>query len=255
MNIFEAKIIDKKEVAPSTFVFNLDCKIGYEPGQFVMISSPSIPWIIPKPFSILSYDDQDGLSILFKVYGLWTEKFSALSVGSTVNLVGPCGSGFITSLKRYGFSGNFSRILFVAGGVGIASIFSLFKHFDGAEKVLVFGGRTEKDLVLLEKISSLGVQVLVSTEDGSAGFKGRVTDVMQKLDISDFDVILCCGPVPMMKAVSDFAKILDKPLFLAMEERMACGIGICFSCAVKTKNGVKLCCRYGPVFSSDEIAW
>lgn len=253
MKIFQAKIINKKEIAPSTFIFNLDCNISYEPGQFVMLHSPSIPWVVPKPFSILSIDGR--LSILFKVYGLWTEKFSNLDVGSSVNLVGPCGSGFITVLKRYGLTDNFSKILFVAGGVGLASVFPLFDYFDRSEKVLIFGGRTKNDLVLLDKISALGVHFFVSTEDGTAGVKGRVTDVMKELNISDFDVIFCCGPVPMMKAVSESVKGSNKPLFLAMEERMACGIGICFSCAVKTKNGVKLCCRYGPVFHSDEISW
>ncbi|MCS7213424.1 MAG: FAD-binding oxidoreductase [Candidatus Calescibacterium sp.] len=253
--MIQTKIVEKKELAPQTFLFKFDLHLEYEPGQFVMISSPSIPWIIPKPFSILS--NGDGLSVLFKIYGLWTEKFSKLEVGDFVNVVGPCGVGFISSLARYGINSDFSKILFIAGGVGIASVFSLFGYFKNSKNTLVFGGRINKDIILLDEISKLGVEIFVSTEDGSAGTKGRVTDVLHNLNVDSFDIVFSCGPVPMMKAVSEFFKQkgINKPLIFALEERMACGIGICFSCAVKTKDGMKLCCKYGPAFSNEEIVW
>lgn len=255
MKFIEARITGKKELSNSIFIFEFDQDFDYEAGQFVMVHSPLVPSVIPRPFSILS--SEGGLSILLRVYGAWTEKFSRLEKGAPVNLLGPCGCGFLSKLKVLMSGSKPSSILYVAGGVGISSIFSLFKHFSNRDNTLILGGKTEKELILIDKISSLGVKVLVSTEDGTAGTMGRVTDVLQKLDIERYDVIFSCGPIPMMKAVVDFVKSRskDKPVLVAVEERMACGTGLCFSCAVKTKSGIKLCCKDGPVFYGDELIW
>ena len=255
--LFEGKLINKEEVAPLTFRFDIEGELEFEPGQFVMIGpADSDIVLLSRPFSVFSKSD-GYFSVLFKVFGGWTEKFSKSEVGGLMRILAPCGTGFRTALKRYGISTP-RKILFIAGGLGIASLFSAIELMPG-EKTLIFGGRTSKDIILKKELMRMVDTFFTVTEDGSEGKKGFVTDLLfTDVRPDDFDVAITCGPVPMLRALTEIWKkeqVKKTPLLLAMEERMACGIGICFSCAVRTKKGVKLCCRYGPVFLHSELVF
>jgi len=254
LKMFEGKLIRKEEVSPNTFIFDIEGKVDFEPGQFVMLGpADSDIVLLSRPFSIFR-NGEGYFSVLFKVFGGWTESFSKSQEGRIMRAIAPCGTGFLTAMRRYGISSH-RRILFIAGGLGIASLYSAIETMEG-EKTLIFGGRNSKDIILKESLSNTVEKFFITTEDGSEGKKGFVTNILfSEVDPNDFDVALTCGPVPMLKALKDLweKNNVRTPLLIAMEERMACGIGICFSCAVKTKKGVKLCCKYGPVYLHSEI--
>ncbi len=255
LKVFETEIIESSELSPSTYIVKINGSISYEPGQFVMVSLLEQFSILPRPFSIF-YAENGNFSILFKVFGGWTKKLAESPKNTKVRVVGPCGTGFISAMKRYKITHSPSKILFIAGGLGIASLFSSMIHFSKEQKVLIFGGRTQQDIIIRDRIESVpNLDVHITTQDGSLGTKGVVTDVLYNIPLDDFDIALCCGPVPMIKALKEFwdRQAVKVPLLCSMEERMACGIGICFSCVVKTSDKYKLCCKYGPVFLHSEL--
>lgn len=252
---FESDIVGRKELGSSTYIIEIKGDFEFEPGQFAMISLPDdTTSILPRPFSI--FDVGEGkFSVLFKIFGLWTKNFSQAPIGKKVNVLAPCGTGFISAMRRYNIKKP-DKVLGIAGGLGIASVIPPLAYFKG-EKALIFGGRSKEDIILKEKLKELGISFRVVTQDGSEGEKGLVTDPIKSGSINpdEFDVTFACGPTPMLHALIslwDEMKIRT-PLLLAMEEKMGCGIGICFSCAIRTKEGIKLCCKYGPIFMHSEI--
>ncbi len=252
---FESEVIGKKDLGQATYLIELKGKLDFEPGQFAMISLPDdTTSILPRPFSIFDASN-GGFSVVFKIFGSWTKNFSQLPIGKKVNVLAPCGTGFLSAMRRYEIK-NPHKILGIAGGLGIASIIPPMAYLSG-EKTLIFGGRSREDIILKDKIRQLGLSLHIATQDGSEGEKGLVTDIIRngKVLPDEFDVALACGPTPMLHALISLWKEMrvSTPLLLAMEERMGCGIGICFSCAIRTKEGMKLCCKYGPVFLHSEI--
>jgi len=256
VKVFESSVVKKDEVASSTFLVEMEGEVDFEPGQFVMISLQNEISVIPKPFSIF-YSKDGVFSVLFKVFGAWTDRFSKAGIGEKVRVYAPCGTGFLTAMKRYEISEP-KNILFIAGGLGIASLYPVIDFFGKSKSSLIFGGRSSQDIILKDIISEKVKSLHITTQDGSEGKRGVVLDVLFK-EVSpyDFDAVLSCGPHGMIKALWDFwnKNKIDVPLLFAMEERMGCGLGLCFSCAVKARHGPKLCCTYGPVFSHSEIVF
>jgi dihydroorotate dehydrogenase electron transfer subunit len=256
IRVFESSVVKNEEVAPSTFLVEMEGKVDFEPGQFVMISLQDEISVIPKPFSI--FYSRDGVfSVLFKVFGGWTARFSKVKAGDKVRAVAPCGTGFLTAMKRHGISEP-NNILFIAGGLGVASLYPVIDFFGKSKSSLIFGGRSSYDIILKDEISQKVKSLYITTQDGSEGKKGVVLDVLfDEVSPYDFDIALSCGPYGMLKALWDFwiKNKINTPLFFAMEERMGCGLGLCFSCVIKTQCGPKLCCTYGPVFSHTEIVF
>ena len=177
-----------------------------------------------------------------------------MNIGEKVRVVAPCGTGFLTAMRRYEIPEP-KNILFIAGGLGIASLYPVIDFFGKSKSFLIFGGRSSQDIILKDKISEKVKTLYITTQDGSEGKKGTVIDALSEISPYDFDVVLSCGPYGMLKALWEFwnKDKINTPLLFAMEERMGCGLGLCFSCAIKTKDGPKLCCTYGPVFSHSEL--
>jgi dihydroorotate dehydrogenase electron transfer subunit len=223
------------------------------PGQFVMIkvTEGSDP-LLRRPFSI--YNIVGGLrgahgpkiEILYKVVGRGTEIISGWEPGHRVDILGPLGNGF-PLLRR---SGN--KLLMVAGGIGIASFYLLSKKHPGS--TLLFGARGKADTALVKDFRALGTRVSVITEDGSVGEKGLVTKLVQK-EIRPDTVIYASGPAAMLKAVSQLAQKKGIRCFVSMERAMACGIGVCLGCAVRSGGNYKMACSDGPVFDGEEVEW
>jgi dihydroorotate dehydrogenase electron transfer subunit len=253
VRVFESSVVKKEEVSPSTFLVEMEGNIDFEPGQFAMISLQDEISVIPKPFSIF-YSKDGVFSVLFKVFGGWTARFSKVNIGEKVRVVAPCGTGFLTAMRRYEIPEP-KNILFIAGGLGIASLYPVIDFFGKSKSSLIFGGRSSQDIILKDKISEKVKALYITTQDGSEGKKGVVIDALFEISPYDFDVVLSCGPYGMLKALWEFwnKSKINIPLLFAMEERMGCGLGLCFSCAIKTKDGPKLCCTYGPVFSHSEL--
>ena len=222
-----------------------------EPGQFAeLLVKGSNKTFLRRPISIHDYDrDGNIIRFLIRRVGPGTEKLSELKSSDTLNVILPLGNGFVFRNQSV------QRPLLVGGGVGIAPLLFLGREMKacGIEPTFLFGGREKCNLLRMGEYSNLG-RVFATTEDGSFGQKGFVTD-HSLLEEEQFDYIFSCGPTPMMKAVAGFASEHGIGCQVSLEHRMACGIGACLCCVEETKSGNVCVCKDGPVFTTDKLLW
>lgn len=218
------------------------------PGQFVNILPPADSGkLLRRPISVCDVRD-DRLYLMVKIAGKGTDSICRLKEGDYSDIVFPLGNGF--TVPEAG-----TRCLLVGGGVGIAPLLYYGRCLRDNDCIPVFllGGRTASDIPLIEEFMKLG-RVEITTEDGSLGEKGFVTahPAMQE----DFDLISCCGPTPMMKAVGNIVTERGIRCEVSLENNMACGIGACLCCVQDTKDKGNQCvCTAGPVFDFTNINW
>ena len=221
------------------------------PGQFVEVridDSPST--MLRRPISIHYVDrDANELWLLVALVGDGTRRLGSLSAGDTLNCVLPLGNGF-TMAKRPD-----ERILLVGGGVGVAPLLYFGERLKavGAVPTFLLGARSAADLLMLDRFQAIG-NVAVTTEDGSMGEKGFVTN-HSLLQQATFDRISTCGPKPMMVAVARYAAQANIPCEASLENLMACGLGACLCCVEKTVDGNLCVCTEGPVFDTKRLLW
>lgn len=222
-----------------------------EPGQFVQVRvGEQIAPLLRRPISI--YDADDGvIRLLYRVVGSGTEILSEKKAGNKISLQGPLGKGFHLSKSP-------EEVLLVGGGVGIAPLLLLARRQRerGSEVTVVYGAANRAQVVGEKHFLDLGVKFLVSTMDGSYGVQGMVTDILQFLPLGNMRRIYTCGPEPMMKAVTLWARQKGLKGEVSMEANMACGVGACLGCACKLNENdtnYKKVCKDGPVFSMDEV--
>ena len=218
------------------------------PGQFVEIKvEGSQTTFLRRPISIHYVDrEKNELWLLVAVVGQGTKAMASLSAGDTMNLVLPLGNGFTISARK---------TLLVGGGVGVAPLLYAGKAIReaGGEPVFLLGARSAKDLLEIERFRAIG-RVLTTTEDGSDGERGFVTDhyVWEK---EPFQMISVCGRTPMMVAVARKAREKNIPCEVSLENMMACGLGACLCCVENTTDGNVCVCKEGPIFSTDKLKW
>lgn len=221
------------------------------PGQFVEIRVDGSPTtFLRRPISINFVDTEaNELWLLVAVVGDGTRQLSRLQKGDTLNCLLPLGNGFTMPQKQA------ERILLVGGGVGVAPLLYMGAEMKkmGCEPTFLLGARTAKDLLMLDVFRKYG-RVCVTTEDGSEGEKGFVTN-HSLLQQERFDMIYTCGPTPMMKAVARYAKEKDIECEASLENLMACGLGACLCCVEKTTEGNLCVCKEGPVFNTKRLLW
>ena len=256
------RILSEKQISPHAIIHEyISPEIAQiaKPGQFVQIrvTEEYIP-LLPRPMSVLSTDKTKGsISVLFKVFGEATALLAEKKTGDTVGILGPLGNTF----KPEGYK----NLIVIAGGVGLPPLFFLLKSLDLSHySVYCFLGFTnKKDMFLSEEMLNLGINVQITTDDGSYGIKGVVTEPVEKhiaaLGSIRDTCILACGPTPMLNAVQDIALTNTIPAQLSVETIMACGIGICQGCTIarrgesEKQSGYHLVCIDGPIFSEKEI--
>ena len=234
--------------------FRLGLKIGwneFQPGQFVMIEVPNGQTFLRRPFGIVKADG-GVLEVCIKVVGKGTAALSKICEGQSVSVLGPLGKGF--SIKKETRSA-----VLVAGGYGVAPLLALARHVSGEKKNVVFyyGSKSSADLLYLDQLKGLGADLRLSTEDGSEGAKGLITQRVAQ-DISGFEnaEMFACGPQGLLSEIAKIAKSTGIPAQVSLERYMACGIGVCLGCVVKMKDGsYQRACREGPVFDSESILW
>lgn len=217
-----------------------------KPGQFVNVEVKDVAdRILRRPISIHDVDlEKNILYIVVQKVGKATKKLSSVNKGEQLSIIFPLGNGFDIEGKNP---------LLIGGGVGTAPLLLLAKEFRRKEitPTILIGARTNEQLFLTNRYNAVG-NLSISTEDGSVGEKGLVT--VNSILNNDFDVVYCCGPTPMMKAVSEWAKERNIKCYVSLENRMACGIGACLCCVNETKDGHNVCvCTEGPVFNSMDI--
>lgn len=232
-----------------------------KPGQFVEVRVDDEPKVfLRRPISIHYIDKENNqLWLLIQRAGNGTNKLSEVKAGDVINLVYPLGNGFnIEEIGKY---------LLIGGGVGVAPLLQLGKVLkeNGSDVTFLLGSRTAGELVQVDEYRKYGT-LLVTTEDGSAieGVdcqKGFVTQHSGALN-EDYDFVRVCGPIMMMKAVAKlFAEKAEKSSVaqpfceVSLENKMACGLGVCLCCVENTKHGHKCVCSDGPVFDVKDLNW
>ena len=225
-----------------------------QPGQFAHVRVlPLKHALLRRPFSIFQVSG-DTLSVLYKTVGQGTEVLSKMQPGEELNVLGPLGHGF--TLPKIGGA----TPLLVAGGYGMAALYLLAQR--SPQKGIAFvGGRRHADILCEEEFRALGWEVRVTTEDGSHGEKGLVTQALVtelRRRIPERK-LFACGPTGMLKAVGQLAAQFDLPAELSLDEHMGCGVGVCLTCVIPIKTGegweYQRSCTEGPVFDSRQIAW
>ena len=223
------------------------------PGQFVEVRvDGSSTTFLRRPISINFVDhEQNELWLMVAMVGDGTRRLGELKAGDKLNCVLPLGNGF--SFHSDGIA--LHKALLVGGGVGVAPLLYLGAQMkeQGVEPTFLLGARTANDLLMLDKFKKYG-RVCVTTEDGSEGEKGFVTN-HSLLQQERFDVIYTCGPTPMMKAVARYAREKDIECEASLENLMACGLGACLCCVEKTTEGNLCVCKDGPVFNIQRLLW
>ncbi len=223
-----------------------------QPGQFVELKVEDSPaTFLRRPISINNVDVQNNeLHLLVALVGEGTRHLATLKSGDKLNVMYPLGNGFTLATA----SGSISKRLLIGGGVGVAPLLYLGKKLQeaGQEPTFLLGARSKKDLLMIDSFKQYG-RVFVTTEDGTEGEKGFVTN-HSLFNTEHFDLISCCGPMPMMKAVAQLADKLGTECEISLENKMACGLGACLCCVEKTKDKGNVCvCTEGPVFNSKRL--
>ncbi|MEA3427745.1 MAG: dihydroorotate dehydrogenase electron transfer subunit [Thermodesulfobacteriota bacterium] len=259
----KAKVLFNKKAGHLYFRIGLTCHNGYakaQPGQFIMLHLPTQDTsLLPRPFSIhrliVVNSRVEGIEVLFKVVGGCTEKLSKYKEGDYLDILGPLGRGFIIPDK-------YQRIFIVSGGIGIAPLFFLAsslweKMVDLSTCSLFTGGRSKHDILCIDDFSKLGITINIATDDGSLGEKSLVTDLLEtSVKKNPPDIICACGPLAMIGSVARNAERYSVPCQVSIETIMACGIGACLGCAVKSKNDSDKylhVCIDGPVFDATTL--
>ena len=229
---------------------------GALPGQFVMLSpgactaSDRTDPLLPRPMAVYRARG-DEVEILYKLVGRGTALLAETLPGQWLHVVGPLGRAFPAPDAA-------GPALLVGGGTGIASLYQLAERAAATCEVRVLlGARSAGDLMGRTDFAALDVALRVTTEDGSDGTQGLVTEALvEDLAVHPGASVYACGPTPMMRRCAELAAERDARCFVSLENGMACGFGVCLGCAApRSRGGYALVCRDGPIFDASEVAW
>ncbi|MDE6751006.1 MAG: dihydroorotate dehydrogenase electron transfer subunit [Lachnospiraceae bacterium] len=246
-------VVSQKGIAENIYDLWLETELALDahPGQFVAVYPKNAETLLPRPISICEADKEKGrLRLVYRIAGKGTGEFSSYREGDTVDILGILGNGFPIE------KANGKKVFLMGGGIGIPPMLQLAKELD-AEKQIILGYRNN-DLFLREDLGHCG-DVYIATEDGSVGSRGNVMDAIKENKLTA-DVIMACGPMPMLRAIKQYAAENGIEAYISLEERMACGVGACLGCVCKTKevdhhshvHNARICTD-GPVFEAKEV--
>lgn len=246
-------VVSQKQIAEQIYDLWLETELAKEAhaGQFVAVYPHNAATLLPRPISICEVDkDRERMRLVYRIAGKGTREFSACRAGDNLEVLGVLGNGFPVE-KAAG-----KKVFLMGGGIGIPPMLQLAKELD-ADKHILLGYRSQ-DLFLQEDLAENG-QVYIATEDGSVGVHGNVMDIIRVNELQA-DVIMACGPMPMLRAVKAYAKGQGIEAYISLEERMACGVGACLGCVCRTKeidhhshvNNARICTD-GPVFEAEDV--
>ncbi len=248
-----AKVISQQEIAANIFDMWIETGLAKEahPGQFIGVFPKNKSTILPRPISICEVNEEKtALRIVYRIAGQGTKEFSSFVAGDQVDILGILGNGFPLE------AGKGKKVFLMGGGIGVPPILQLAKELDADKQVVV--GYRDSNLFLKEDLDKYAA-VYVATEDGSMGTKGNVMNAIEE-NALDAEVIYACGPMPMLRAIKRYAEDKGIKAYISLEEHMACGVGACLGCVVKTKevdhhshvHNARICTD-GPVFDAEEV--
>lgn len=249
----KATVVSQKQIAEQIYDMWLETELAQDAhaGQFVAVYPHNAATLLPRPISICEVDrDSSRLRLVYRVAGKGTTEFSMYGANDTLEVLGVLGNGFPVE-RAAG-----RKVFLMGGGIGIPPMLQLAKELD-TEKHILLGYRNEA-LFLQEDLGEHG-QVYIATEDGSVGVSGNVMDIIRVNELQA-DVIMACGPMPMLRAIKQYAAEQGIDAYISLEERMACGVGACLGCVCVTKdvdhhshvNNARICTD-GPVFEAKEV--
>ncbi len=256
-----AKITEKTELAPGIMSMVLAVKLckAALPGQFVLVYTGDGARLLGRPLCIAD-SDGDTVRIVFRKVGEGTARIAESRVGDTLFVEGPLGNGYPVE----GIMEESRSIALLGGGLGAPSLLYLARHLfsgRGERECRAFLGYRDSTLkhFLADDFVRLGIDTVISTDDGSEGTRGNVLDALKGTGMKP-DLIYACGPLPMLSAVRKYAADNDIKAYISLEEHMACGVGVCLGCVVKTVhkdehsrvNNARICTE-GPVFDAKEV--
>jgi len=271
----KAKLIYNKKVNRNYFHCALEAASIAKnalPGQFINVKlTETFDPLLRRPFSIHRVRGKT-IEILYQVVGKGSAILSEKKAGEYLDIIGPLGNGFNCLEPRVY---NLKPIL-IAGGMGVAPLVFLAQKLFSRKPIVLIGAKTKKHILCAEEFKKIGCKIKIATDDGSKGFKGRVTELLKNVllepktqfALNDSQnlkpIIYACGPKPMLKEIAVISKNYKIPAQISLEEHMACGIGACLGCMVETRTEnleprtqfeYKRVCKDGPVFLADEIIW
>ncbi|MBA7478685.1 Dihydroorotate dehydrogenase B (NAD(+)), electron transfer subunit [subsurface metagenome] len=257
MREYEASILQTEKCGQNTYIIELFCEeIAGEvvPGQFVQVRAGSgTEPFLRRPFSVSGADRNSGrIKLLVEVVGRGTALLCSKKAGESLSVIGSLGKGFDMELGGKG------PCILVAGGSGAAPLLFLAEELMKSGKravTFMMGAQTAGDLKVAGSLTERGITVIKSTDDGSVGYHGMVSELLSD-NITGIkpEVIYTCGPRAMMKEVARIAEKSSVPCQVSLEERMACGTGVCLGCAVNLIDGRMVrSCVDGPVFNASEV--
>ena len=247
-------ITEKTAIARNIYSFTIACPEVAEaacPGQFVHIRANG--FTLRRPISICGIDKEKGtLRIVFEIRGQGTEEIARLNKGDLIDMLAPLGHGF--TIKN-----DAEKVILIGGGIGTPPMLPLAKLY-GEKAVAISGFRNSSAAILQDDFKATGAEVILCTDDGSAGIHGFVTQPLKELaEKGGISAVYACGPMPMLKGVAAICKENNIFCEISLEERMACGIGACLGCACRTKRNDEEyfahVCKDGPVFNAEEVLW
>ncbi|MDR3644035.1 MAG: dihydroorotate dehydrogenase electron transfer subunit [Clostridia bacterium] len=248
-------VLLRRELAKGVIELWITCPnaVNAAPGQFVGILCEGMP--LRRPLSICRTDERNhAFCVVFEVRGAGTQWLAARGKGELLDVLGPLGSGF-------DLSGCESKsAVFVGGGIGAPPLLAAAQRFGSRADVLL-GFRTAASVILLRDFAGTGAHVFIATDDGSAGHRGLVTELLgARLDRAPCDIVYACGPKPMLSAAAEIAAAHGVRCQVSLEERMACGVGACLCCASKIRDAsggehYRHVCKDGPVFEADQVVF
>lgn len=265
----EAEVVENRDEGGVNrrLLLRVDCWPGSQPGQFVMLSpglrsavERSDP-LLPRPMAVYrSHTSDDGqesvIEVLYKATGRGTGLLAEVLPGQHVRMVGPLGRGFPDPRQLPPSS----QVVLVGGGTGIASLYDLAARAAGSDRpakgtVVILGARSAEDMMGTEDFARLGVTLLLTTEDGSLGERGRVTDALEAV-LAEPSEVYSCGPTLMMRRCAEMSQQRGRRCWVSLENNMACGFGVCLGCAApRQAGGFALVCKEGPVFDAESVDW
>ena len=244
-----AKVLSQECIATGIYSMWIETLTAKEakPGQFISVYTKNDAKLLPRPISICEINDEKtALRIVYRTVGYGTKEFSEYNAGDAITVLGPLGNGFPKGKEK---------AILIGGGIGIPPMLQLAKELE-CEKTIVVGYRDE--LFLNDELSKYG-NVVIATEDGSAGTKGNVIDAIKEQGVEG-DVIYACGPMPMLRGIKGYSAENEITAYISLEEKMACGVGACLGCVCKSKEkddhskvNNKRICADGPVFNAEDV--